>query len=297
MRRFVSDAVKELTEGLANKAYNADMLQVLDSCDECFDWGFLCFQRPLRRHADAWRNVVGLLKPFLQHSLWPAMSASDYAQVKRTWDLPEAALLFQYGLLAERVRCVASLAFRRRGWGATFDPTGSNVKTAPEEVVQATVEEWFVLQSVSVRPLFVLDSIEASVGKKLSNQFVSVVSVKKIVWTISLFCGSVPSSTLPTSAYEVFQLSPDRRVLSGVFPCQLQGFLVSEPVSKVWVLSGPCEGSASVRSSISSSWRSAASRPSVQDPTVARLSSSREWSLGLTYNDNRLKVSNYHDSE
>ena len=107
--------------------------------------------------------MVGLLKPFLQHSLWPAMSVSDYAQVNRTWDLPEPALLFQYGLLVERVRCAVSLAFRRRRWSATFDPTGSNVQTAPEEVVQAVVEEWFVLQSVSVRPLFVLDSIEASV--------------------------------------------------------------------------------------------------------------------------------------
>ncbi|OLP79747.1 cGMP-dependent protein kinase 1 [Symbiodinium microadriaticum] len=151
MRRFVMACVSELTEGLTNKAYNADMLQVLDSCDECFDWGLLCFQLPLRRHADSWRSMVGLLKPFLQHSLWPAMSVSDYAQVNRTWDLPEPALLFQYGLLVERVRCAVSLAFRRRRWSATFDPTGSNVQTAPEEVVQAVVEEWFVLQSVSVR--------------------------------------------------------------------------------------------------------------------------------------------------
>ena len=39
MRRFVMACVSELIEGLTNKAYNADMLQVLDSCDECFDWG------------------------------------------------------------------------------------------------------------------------------------------------------------------------------------------------------------------------------------------------------------------
>lgn len=295
MRRFVIACVSQLSEGLTNKAYNADMLQVLDSCDECFDWGFLCFQRPLRRHADAWRRVLGLLKPFLQHSLWPAMSASDYAKVERTWELPDAALLFQYGLLVERVRCVASLAFRRLSWRATFDSTGSNVKTAPEEVVRAAAAEWFSLPSVSVRPLFVLHSIESAVGKKLRSLYISVVSLKKIAWTISLFCGSVAASTLPTSAYQVFQLSPSRRVLSGVqLLCQIQGFVASDAACKVWVLSGACEGSASVKSSISTSWRWAASRPSVQDPTVASLSLSRAWILGtpIYLHNNRLKYLN-----
>ena len=115
MRQFVIDSIGQLSQGLRNKAYNAEMLQVLDSCDDCFDWGFLCFQRPLKRHADAFRNVVGMLKPFLQHSLWPPASASDYVLVKRTWDLPETILLLQYGWLCERVRCTASLSIPASG--------------------------------------------------------------------------------------------------------------------------------------------------------------------------------------
>ncbi|CAE7478557.1 unnamed protein product [Symbiodinium sp. CCMP2592] len=213
MRQFVIDSIGQLSEGLTNKAYNAEMLQVLDACDDCFDWGFLCFQRPLKRHADAFRNVLGMLKPFLQHSLWPPASASDYALVKRTWDLPENVLLLQYGWLCERVRCTASLAFRRQGWSGSFD--GSKQKTAPEEVVQTAVAEWFVLQSVSVRSLYVLGSVEALVGKKIRSPSVSVVSLKKIASAISLFCGSVAGSTLPASAYEVFQLSPSCHVLGG----------------------------------------------------------------------------------
>ncbi|CAE7261828.1 unnamed protein product [Symbiodinium sp. CCMP2592] len=212
MRQFVIDSIGQLSEGLTNKAYNAEMLQVLDACDDCFDWGFLCFQRPLKRHADAFRNVLGMLKPFLQHSLWPPASASDYALVKRTWDLPENVLLLQYGWLCERVRCTASLAFRRQGWSGSFD--GSKQKTAPEEV-QTAVAEWFVLQSVSVRSLYVLGSVEALVGKKIRSPSVSVVSLKKIASAISLFCGSVAGSTLPASAYEVFQLSPSCHVLGG----------------------------------------------------------------------------------
>ena len=72
--------------------------------------------------------------------------------------------------------------------------------------MQTAVAEWFVLQSVSVRSLYVLDSIEALVGKKLRSPSVSVVvSLNKIASAISLFCGSVAGSTLPASAYEVFQ--------------------------------------------------------------------------------------------
>ena len=82
---------------------------------------------------------------------------------------------------------MASLAFRRLSWRATFDSTGSNVKTAPEEVVRAAAAEWFSLPSVSVRPLFVLHSIESAVGKKLRSLYISVVSLKKIAWTYLSF--------------------------------------------------------------------------------------------------------------
>ncbi len=164
---------------------NDDMSALLRCSAVCWDWAFLISNRPSVEHVRAFRTVVGMLRPLLIQTLYPA--GAQYGGVSPHWPNDET-LCAQYMLLAQRVRKAAS--------GAS---------DVPDDVRRAA-HDWVGATQCEARPLWVNCLVE-----QLCRQCwpgLAKAHHLRLASVISCFAG-----VLPREACDV-QVLPSARLVS-----------------------------------------------------------------------------------
>jgi len=140
---------KELKDIFSGVGTNTSMSHLVSMAAKCWDWPRLMFERPTANDVSAFRSLAKLLRPCLEHTLFPT-GIREFVGVPASWPRDED-LCVQYMILCGRVR-------RAREASKTDDPS------VPMEVRQSAAT-WIHYPQVEVRSLVAGLSIRLTLGK------------------------------------------------------------------------------------------------------------------------------------
>jgi hypothetical protein len=146
---FLESVSKELKDIFSGVGTNTSMSHLVSMAAKCWDWPRLMFERPTANDVSAFRSLAKLLRPCLEHTLFPT-GIREFVGVPASWPRDED-LCVQYMILCGRVR-------RAREASKTDDPS------VPMEVRESAAT-WIHYPQVEVRSLAAGLSIRLTLGK------------------------------------------------------------------------------------------------------------------------------------
>lgn len=168
----------------------ADQERLLGAGSLCWDWTFLCRERPERKHVEAFGTFAETLAPLMRLTLFPTDSA--FRHVVRSWS--SEGLYIEYILLLKRVRLALRAAegdFKARG----------SMGGIPQSVLERA-KSWREIVSLQVMPVWVYSSLQALLSQ-WSWQRGSLLcggTELSIAYRVSMFLDQFGISSLPAQS-------------------------------------------------------------------------------------------------
>ncbi len=159
-RDLVWRLYEEFDDYFGDVGENSAMSSLISSMAVCWDFAELLVSPPNGHHVNAFLNVVGVLRPFLKHTLWP--DVVEYPDVKRTWELSDRDLAEQYITLCKRLRIMAGKHLHLERWYPVV--AYQVVAVALPGAVLAAVKRWkyrkfiHMFLAVDIGPQFRVDA-------------------------------------------------------------------------------------------------------------------------------------------
>ncbi len=188
MQAFLESLREEMVAVGGDVGVSAEMQELLAVAGKCWDWSFLVGQAPQAEHVRAFMRCLGVLRPFLSHTLWP--DPQGWPGVRQAWDATDADYARQYLCLLKRVRAM----WQQQG---------------------AAVQSWGQRASWVVRPAWVfsgiLQLVQAWVRSRRVGQETGACKRAQVraAVLLSQHLGVHEGHTLPRAAFQTLRVSRD----------------------------------------------------------------------------------------
>jgi hypothetical protein len=159
---FLESVSKELKDIFSGVGTNTSMSHLVSMAAQCWDWPRLMFERPTANDVSAFRSLAKLLRPCLEHTLFPT-GIREFVGVPAKWPHDDD-LCVQYMILCGRVR-------RAREASKTGDPS------VPMEV-RGSAATWMHKPQVEVRSLSAGLTIRLTLGKVWKDSWDAAIAAR-----------------------------------------------------------------------------------------------------------------------